>query len=496
MRGATKKRIVFAGHVVAITAVLTFLTGCMLGPDYVRPETAADGAEGYVFADANSAGANDVNVVDDWWERFGDPVTSELVREALRNNNDLEAAAARVLQADALLDEARGRQWPSAGYNFSRSRGKSSFNFSGGRFSNLSTTFMHDLTVNYMVDLFGKLRRGERAAWADLLAAESIRQAVVHAVISGAVRARVDIATIEHRLTITQADTVNWEKNLEVIMRRYNQGLVGPLDVRLAKGNLAGSQATEIAIELTLAKAHNALDVLLGRRPGTGERLPKTLAELPDLSPVPLGLPAELLDRRPDVRAAELALESSSERIGVSIAELFPDLTLTGTYGRSADIFDDLFVPETEIYSAIIRVTQPIFEGGQRLSRVRGAKARYAELVANYAQTVLTAIREVEDALASEQMLQKRLEAVQRQFDESVAADELAMSRYVQGVDSLITVLETERRRRIAENLLNNVKGDLWTTRVDLFLALGGDWIDESEEENGDGSVAKESEDS
>ncbi|GAF81758.1 unnamed protein product, partial [marine sediment metagenome] len=396
---------------LALSVIPLVVCGCMVGPDYERPRTLADAAESFVYSDKGKSDVNDANGIGRWWERFGDSTTNELVRGALSNNNELEAAAARVIRSGALFSEIRGKQLPEISYNFSRSRGKTSFNFGGGRFSNISTTFAQDFSISYIVDLFGKLKRQERSAWADLLTAKANEQALVHAVISNVVKARADIATIQRRFAIARSNTENWQRNLEIIERRYDRGLVGPLDVRLARENLEASRADEIVVELSLAKAQNALDVLLGRRPGTGGRLPQTLGELPDLEPVPVGLPAHLLDRRPDVRAAELALESSSEQIGVSIAQMYPDLTLTGAYGRSADRWRDIWKDETEIYSAVLRLAQPIFKGGQLRARVKAAKARYAELAADYAQTVAVALREVEDALVSEQLLQKRLEA-------------------------------------------------------------------------------------
>ncbi len=470
----------FTVEVLITAAICLLVSGCMVGPNYKRQQTTANTAPGYIYAGRHSQDSNDVAGAGRWWERFGDPTTTQLVSQALENNYDLQAAAARVLQAQALLVETRGRKLPDVSYNFNRNRNKTSFNFDGGRFSNLSTTFSQDFTISYIVDLFGKLKRGERAAWADLLAAKANEQALVNAVISNVVKARADISTIQRRLAITQDDTENWQRNLEIIERRYSRGLVGPLDVRLARENLARSKAAEIVIELSLIRAQNAMDVLLGRRPGSSEQLPQTLPELPDLTPIPVGVPALLLDRRPDVMAAELALEASNERIGVSIAQLYPDLTLTGTWGRSADRWRDIWKDETEIYSAVLRLVQPIFKGGQLKARVDSAKARYAELAANYAGTVLTALREVEDALVREQLLQRRLRALQARFNEAVAAEKLAGQRYLRGVERLITVLETERRRRIAEDQLNNIKGELWTSRVDLFLALGGDWTTDS----------------
>jgi len=466
--------------VMLVAAVLLSVSGCMVGPNYKRPQTAVDTTEGYVYAGRHIQDVNAMKEIGEWWEQFGDPTTTDLVHQALSNNNDLQAAAARVLQAEALLAETRGLQLPDVSYNFGRTRGKSSFKFSDTRFSVLTTTLSQDISVNYIVDLFGKLRRQERAAWADLLAAESNKQALVNAVISSVVKARAEISTIQHRLSIARANTDNWQKNLEVIERRYSSGLVGPLDVRLARENLEASKAAEITIEIALVKAQNALDVLLGRRPGSSEELPQTLPELPDLRPIPVGLPALLLDRRPDVKAAEMALKASNERIGVSIAQLYPDLTLTGTWGRSADRWRDIWKDETEIYSAVFRIIQPIFKGGQLRARVSAAKARYQELAANYAKAILTALQEVEDALSREEMLQQRLKALELRLNEAVAAEKLARERYIRGVERLITVLETERRRRMAEDELNNVKGELWAGRVDLFLALGGDWTADS----------------
>lgn len=453
-----------------------FICGCMVGPDYNRPKTLAETAQKYVYADGNSADVNDPNVINRWWHSFADDVTVELVEQALAGNFDLQAAAARVLQSEALLAETTGGRLPQVDYNFSRTRSKTSFNFGAGRSSNLSTTFSQDISVSYIVDLFGKLKRSERAAWADLFASRANQQTLVNAVISSVVNARITIATLQRSLEITRANTESWARNLEIIERRYNKGLVGPLDVRLTRENLAASKSTEFITELSLIKAQNALDVLLSRRPGQALRLPQTLGQLPDLKPVPVGMPVMLLERRPDVKAAEMVLQAGSERIGVSIAQLYPDLTLSGAVGRSADRFGDIFKHETEIYSAVIRAAQPIFRGGQLRAEVERRRAVYAELAANYAKVVLTAMREVEDALVNERLLQGRLEAVGVRFTEAVAAEKLAMDRYLRGVEKLLIVLETQRRRRNAELELNNIKGQIWSGRVELLLALGGDW--------------------
>ena len=457
------------------------LAGCMVGPKYVRPETAADEPVGYIRAGDHSQDANDLQQIDRWWERFGDSTTADLVERALENNYDLKAAAARVLQAQAALAETRGRLLPDVSYNLSRERSKRSFNlgggpFGGGRFTVMSTTWSQDISVTYILDLFGKLRRSERAAWADMLAAEANKQALINSIIATVIRARIDIATIQRRLAIAQANTESRRSTLEIVERRYSKGLVGLVDVRLARENLEASKALEPNIELSLLKAYHALDVLLARRPGQSVYLPETLADLPDLEPFPIGVPASLLDRRPDVISGEFALRAANERIGVSIAQLYPDLTLTASYGASADRWRDIWEHFAETYSAFFHVAQPIFKGGRLRAQIDAAKARYEELAANYAGIVLNAMREVEDALASEQMLQAQLEHTQRQFKEALAAEELSRQRYQGGIEGILTVLESERRRRVAEEQVAMLKGQIWTTRVNLFLALGGDW--------------------
>ncbi len=456
----------------------TMLGGCMVGPDYSRPETAADTSDGYFHAGVHNEDVNDFADVDKWWERFGDPTTAVLVRDALENNYSLKAAAARVLQSQAALAETRGLQFPDVSYNLSRDRSKRSFNFGGGgRFSVMSTTWTQNISVTYILDLFGKLRRSGRAAWAEVLAAEANEQALINSMVATVINARVNIATIGRRLTIARSNTESRQRTLEIVERRYEQGLVGPVDIRLARENLASSKALEPVIELSLITARHALDVLLARRPGSSDELPKTLEDLPDLGPVPVGLPAYLLDRRPDVRAAEFSLRAANERIGVSIARFYPDLTLTGNYGFSADTIEDIFQQdETEMYAAIFQLAQPVFKGGQLRAQVDAAEARYAELAANYAGTVLTAMREVEDALVTEQMLQTQLEHARVRFREAGAAESLSRQRYQRGVEGILAVLESERRRRMSEEELTVLKGRLWTTRVNLFLALGGDW--------------------
>jgi len=468
------------------------LGGCMVGPDYARPETAAQTDSGFFNARKNDQEPNALPTVDRWWETFADQTTTALVEKALESNLDIQAAAARALQAQAALNETAGLLWPDVSYELSRDRSKRSFNFGGlgggGRFSVMTTTWTQQISVSYILDFFGRLRRLKRAAWAEMLAAEANQDALTNTIIAGVITSRVQIATLQRRLDIERANTQSRRKTLDIVERRYAQGLVGPVDVRLARENLAAAQAVIPTIELSLATAHHALDVLLARRPGSSEHLVRTLPDLPNLEPIPIGLPVSLLDRRPDIRAAEMSLRAANERIGVSVAQFFPDLTLAAGWGRSGDTWEDLWIDETEIYSALMRLGQPIFKGGQLRAQLEASKARYSEAAALYSTAVLNALREVEDALISEDLFQRQLQYVEVRLTEALAAEQLSRERYQRGVERILTVLESERRRRIAENELILLKRLIWTNRVNLHLALGGDWSSQPENEEQGGS--------
>jgi multidrug efflux system outer membrane protein len=277
-------------------------------------------------------------------------------------------------------------------------------------------------------------------------------------------------------LAIVRANIQSLQRTVDVTERRYQEGLVGPVDVRLAKANLEAEKTQEPALETALAQTATALDVLVGKQPGTSQVLPETLLDLPTLGAVPVGVPAALLDRRPDVRTAEFTLMAANAQIGASMAQLYPSLTISASYGRSSGNFEDIWQHFSETYSLIPNLTQPIFEGGRLRAQVDAAKARCSELAANYSATVLRAMQEVEVALVTEQSLRKQMEHATLQFDEARAAEDLSRRRYEQGVESILTVLESERNRRLAEDQLTILRGQIWTTRVNLHLALGGDW--------------------
>ncbi|MCG6948007.1 MAG: TolC family protein [Acidobacteria bacterium] len=462
-------------RLAGVGIALLLAVGCTLGPDPERPATAADVSDGFVHA--SGADAKPLPEVTPWWQEFGDETTTVLVELALANNPDLRAAAARVLEAEAGLRRAGGAMWPQVGYGAGGTRQKMSFVLPGtGRREIFSTTYSYDLNVSWQADFFGRLKRTRQASWASLLAEEASREAVIHSVVGAVVRARVLVATAGWALDINRDITESWQSTLSTVERRYRAGIADAVEVHLARENLASARASEAVIAAQLEQAKLALDVLVGRRPGSGGDLPDTLPRLPSLDPVPVGLPAQLLDRRPDLRQAEMQLAAATYGVGAAIATLYPDLSLTGSAGGRSDTLADLTSVDGIVYNAIASLVGPIFSGGQRRADVDAARARAEQATALYAGAVLNALRDVEEALVLSEASQRNREFSDQRVEEARAADRLAKERYQRGVGGLLTVLETERRLRLAEQANLAATADVWSSRIDLFLSLGGDW--------------------
>ena len=456
------------------------LSACLPGPRYTRPPTVADTAPTFVHASALTEAGIDAQAepqLSRWWERFADSVTVELVELALANNLDIVQAEARLLEAQALVDTAFGRRLPEVTYGGSATRRVSPVDQLGGGRSRIDTTqHGQTLPVRWQLDLFGALRRGQRAAYADFLAAEGQRQAVLHSLVAEIVRTRISIATLWEQLSLTRETIVDREQTLRIVERRYRVGITTPLDYRLARQNLAEARAQEPDLVREIATTQHALDVLLNRQPGSEPPSGLQQPLEPDLTPIPVGLPVGLLDRRPDLRALARQLEAETERVGVAVAALFPDVTLNGSVGLSSASAGSLFTPESWAGSMAYNAVMTLFAGGQLRAAVRAQEARQQIAAAEYAEAVVNALREVEDALITERTSLQRLAELELSFAEAQAAERLARARFSQGLEPLVTLLETQRRRRSTEQGLPLAKGSLWNARVSLFLALGGDW--------------------
>jgi NodT family efflux transporter outer membrane factor (OMF) lipoprotein len=454
---------------------LLLVAGCVVGPELERPATAVDGVNAWQNAD-------DIDHVADvggpWWQAFGDAASDQLIERALKGNLDINRAAAAVLEARALLAVATGRRLPTVGLTVGASRQQQSFDLPGGRANFLSNNYNVGPTVRWQADLFGKLRRAEQSAAARLLAADADRIAVRHSVIAELLRSRVLIATLQNRVRLAEDNVDSLGQTLAVVESFYEAGAgrVTALDVRLARQNLANARSQLPPLVRQLGQARLALDVLLGVLPGTTADQAVDLPPLPELAALPNVVPAALLDRRPDLLAAEFRTLAAQSDIGVEVADLFPSLQLDLTAGFAASELNDLLDADSQTWNIGGSLFVPLFTGFTETNEIEAVRARAQQLAYDYAQQVLRAVQEVESALIAERQDRAELAAAQSSLSEAQAAEELARDRYERGVEPLLSVFEAERRRRASEEQVAVVRQSVWASRIDLHLALGGDW--------------------
>jgi multidrug efflux system outer membrane protein len=462
--------------------------GCRLGPTPEPPTVPFDLDTPFAAA----TGSAEPQPAARWWTRFEDEATNDLVARAVGGNFDLKAALARARQARAAREVARGDRLPSVGLNASATGQDLADNggfvptagggvpFAGGAGTD-DFIELYDLSVDvsWQVDFFGRLARLEQAGAFEQTATALDALALSHTIIARTIQGRVAVATLRDRLRLAEENVENLRQTLQTVEGRYEAGIGDPVQLRLARENVATAEANVPALVADLAVERYALAVLVGRRPGTVD-IDTDLSTLPPLPPPPVGLPADLLDRRPDLLASSFRYQAAQARVGASIAALFPNLTLSASAGTSSDSIGDLFDDGNFVYSIVGRLAQPIFQGGSLRARVRQSRAAVDEAAATYAGLVLDAMREVSEALAREAGARLEAEAIDRALLEAMAAEELARDRYSQGVGDLLSVFEAERRRRAAEERLALVRQRVWIARINLHLALGGDWLSDS----------------
>lgn len=449
--------------------------GCTLGPEATRPSTALDDAEAYA-QQPDEGGATELPDVAAWWERLDSPTLNRLVETALEENRNLAAASARVLESEAAFRAAWGARLPAVEAAFSRTRSQSTFEFQADRFSTLNTTYDLAVNVTWQADLFGRLKRSQQEAGFRLLATEADLHALSHTVVARVVRGWARVATQQRAVALAQELIDSQRRTLELTEARSDAGIASGVDVRLARENLAAARARKPAERAELAAARHALDVLLGQRPGTGEMVGRDRAPAPPRELPETGLPITLLDRRPDLRASELRLAAETMGIGVAMADLYPDLTINASTGYEASELNDLIDAQSWVWNLVTEAAVKLFQGGALRANVDAAEFNARAVTAEYQQTVLEAVREVEDALAREREIRQQYNHLRTRVVEARAAEDLAQQRYRTGVESLLSVLEAERRRTEAEFAVLDAEQALWDTRVDLYLALGGDW--------------------
>ena len=480
----------------AALAVSLFLSGCAAGPAYQRPpvtvpeqirgqaSSAAPARPEAGPAEPSSPAPTDAPAVEPgpsetasladeaWWQIFQDPALQGLIDEALRNGFDVRLAAARVEEARANAGIARSRFFPAiqADGGWSRSRR------SGSISPITSPVNLYDvnLGLSWEIDLWGRVRRLNEAALARYLATEEARRGVLLSLVSDVATSYFRLRQLDLQLEIARRTATAFEETHALFSRRLEAGAASALETKSAEASLATTSASIPDLERQIVAEENFLGLLLGRNPGDIPR-GAALNDQPLPQQVPAGLPSDLLRRRPDIRQAEQQLVAANADVGVTVADFFPIISLTGAFGGVAPQVSDLF-GEGRTWSAGGGLLSPLLQGRRLKNQHRAALARWDEAKVEYEQSVTQAFVEVSEALVAYQKLADSETEQARAVAAYREAVRLSNSRYLAGLSDYLEVLQAQQQLFPAENSLARIRFDRLATLVELYKSLGGGW--------------------
>jgi len=457
---------------IPLTLFLFFLSGCAMGPDFQEPVTTTP--ESYRTQIMAAEPADDLK----WWELFDDPLLYSLVTTALETNRDLKIAVSRIEQARANVGFVRADQYPRVDVD----AGITSGNFSGGsRSPDTNSTIYLAAPLSWELDFWGKFSRSTEAARAELMASEYGLKTIQLTLISSVVSSYYQLLDFHRRLSISKETLTSRIASLKIIQQRFDKGIIAELDVNQAQIQKEIAAAAIPLYERSISKAENSLSILLGHLPGsikTNQEM-DTIFQAPD---IPVGVPSAILDRRPDISQAKYVLKAQTENIGVAEALRWPAISLTGTLGVASTELGSVTV-DGGVWSVGGRLLGPIIDFGKNKRRVEVQEQKTQQALFQYENVVLTAFREVEDALIDIATYRKELAAIDRQLLASRNASYLSKQRYDKGVSSYLEVLDTERTLFSTDLQQSQLQQQYLNAYVSLYKALGGGWVSEEERE-------------
>ena len=459
-------------RVFASLAFGLLLAGCMVGPKYRRPPIDAPGV---YRGDSHSTTASGESLGNEkWWEVFQDPVLQQLIRTALEQNYDLRIAASRVLQAQAQVGIARANQFPTV------SAGAEAFSERNPKISSAFPSYEAnagevDLAVVWNLDFWGKYRRQSEAARASLLASQWGRNAVLTTVVSSVATAYFTLRELDLALEVSKQTLAARQDSLRLTSVLAKNGSASALDLRQSEQLVYTAAETIPDLERQIAQQENSLSTLLGRNPGPIPR-GRELVEQPNPPAIPVGLPSELLERRPDIREAEETLVAANAEIGVAKAAFFPSISLTGTAGYESFALNNLFTHSQRMWNGAASITQPVFAAGALRAGKRLAEAQEQEMLLSYQQTIMNAFQEVSNSLIAYQKGREFREQQELLTAAAKDADRLSKILYQHGGTSYLQVLISENNDLSAQLNLAQAQLNERLALVQLYNALGGGW--------------------
>ncbi|HLH39553.1 MAG TPA: efflux transporter outer membrane subunit [Bryobacteraceae bacterium] len=449
------------GSKISAAALAILLSGCTMGPDYKRPPVNVPESYRHQAETQSAASLGD----EKWAEIYRDPELQKLIRTALAQNYDVRIAASRILQAQAQVGLARSQSWPQIG---------SSISYGGEKLGPFAFTFFQLLgSFSWDPDFWGKYRRATEAARAQMLAAEWNRRGVLLAVVSNVAGAYFQLRELDLELDIARQTLASRRESLQLTETLSNGGAASLLDVRQAEQLVETAAETIPATEQQIAIEEDLLSTLTGENPHPIPR-GRAITEEPLPAAVPAGLPSRLLERRPDILAAEQQLVAANAQIGVARAAFFPDLPLTGAFGGESPQLSGLFTHAGWNFS--VPLNQPIFTAGRLRSNLKLVEAQREQAVLAYQQTIQQAFRQVSDALISYTKLREFRERQQALTTAAQSAADLSQIRYKGGAASYLEVLTNETNHFAAQLNLARAELNERLSLVQLYAALGGGW--------------------
>ncbi len=460
------------------------IAGCAVGPDFTKPEVPSPKAWRDIGDPKVKAERVDYRA---WWQVFDDSVLNKLIQTAYRQNLPLQAAGLRILEARAQLGIATGSQYPQfqqgrAGYSYTR------ISENANPISTVPPELADQIVSGFEtwdlgfdaiweLDLWGKYRRGVESAEASLIASVASYDDVLVSVTAEVASAYLAIRTFQERLELTRQNVAVQQRSLEITEVRFENGATTELDVRQAESLLRDTEALIPQLETGLRQTQNALSTLLGMPPSDLGVMLAGPAPIPKPPvEVAVGIPADLLRRRPDIRAAELEAAAQSARIGVALSDLYPSFTLTGSIGVQAEDIGQLFKGGSLVGFIGPAFRWNLFNYGRIRNNVRAQDARFQQLVATYQNAVLKAYQEVEDALVAYLRAQQQADFLAKGVKASQRSVDLALVQYRDGAADYTRVLNTQQSLVTAQDRLTETRGDIVRNLVALYKALGGGW--------------------
>jgi NodT family efflux transporter outer membrane factor (OMF) lipoprotein len=467
------------GAAFSLVLLLIFAGCASVGPSYVKPD--APQADAWQEKDDKNIVSEEDVALDEWWKVFNDPVLDELVETAYRQNLTLHTAAVRIAEARAQLGIAKGGLWPQTqrldaiyGYN------KLSENASNIDPNVIETSYGEwglGLDVAWELDLWGKYRRAIESGAAGLEAAIANYEDVLVTLTAEVARVYILIRTLEERLLVARENVRIQERSLQITEVRFEGGIVTELDVQQARSLLRSTEALIPQLEAALVRSKNTLSILLGQLPGRIDSVIDSQAPIPTASTqIAVGVPAELLRRRPDIRLAERRLAAQSPRIGIAKADLYPQFALFGSIGfRSQDLSNFISADSIEFFAGPA-LRWNVLNYNRIRNSVRVQDARFQQLILDYENTVLRAHGEVEDSMASFLRSRERESLLAESVTASKRSVDLSLLQYSEGLVDFQRVLDTQRFLTLQQDQYVSASGSVALSLINMYKALGGGW--------------------